>query len=513
MARAESWSPLDDRWYAPMGALVGSVAGVVLSQEAALRVSTVWSCATLISEAIGSLPLITYRQLPDGGKQRATNHPLYDVLHDAPNAVQTSPEFVSLLTMWALLRGNGYARIRPGPRGPVDTLEVLSPDVCRPELTQDGALRYRVRTGPTGGQWEVVNAEDIFHLRGPSLDGWMGLSVIAHARTSMGLALAAEEYGARFFGQGARPGGILSTDQKLRDDVVARTQEQWHGLFGGLENAHKTAVLEQGLKYQQISIAPEDAQFIATREFSVEDVARWFRVPLPLIGHTAKGQTGTGIEMLGLQFLTYCILPWLKRWEAAIRTKLILAPQVYFAEFLVDALLRGDTASRTAAYGSARQWGWLNVNEIRDLEGRNPVEGGDVYLQPVNMAPAGTVPDQQPAVLPGEGGLDGTARLRWFVHDAAGRVLRRESAALGRLARRCAAVGAESGDPWAAGVGEFYGEHAEFVRQALRLPADAAATWCAEQRAELVAKGAPLLTDEWEIARAADLAALALEGG
>lgn len=496
----------DDYWYRPVGAGALSAAGLPVTQETALRISTVWACATLISEAIGSLPLITYRRLPDGGKERATGHPLYEVLHDRPNATQTAPEFISLLQMWALMRGNGYARIRQGPRGPADHLDALTPDQCWPELTTDGTLRYQVRDAVTGRQ-SPVNADEIFHLRGPSLDGYSGLSTVAYARTSLGLASAAEEFGARFFGQGASPRGILSTEGVLKEGIANRAREQWQELYAGLGNAHKVAVLEGGLKYSPITMPLEDAQFLETRAFEVEDIARWYRVPLPLIGHMEKQTSwGSGIEQLGLMFLTYCILPWLKRWEAAIRGKLILAPQLYFAEFLVNALLRGDTKSRYEAYAIGRQWGWESVNSILEMENRNPVEGGDVRLQPLNMQPLGTPAPQQPA---GQPGGSQAAYLTFFVHDAAGRVLRREAAALGRLARRCEG---ESRDLWAAGVGEFYSEHAEFVRQAMRLSVRAAATWCAEQRAELVAKGAQLLTDEWEIARAEDLAALALGG-
>lgn len=516
--RAQSQpSPLDDFWYRPAGSLGPSSAGVAVTQDTALRISTVWACATLISEAIGSLPLITYRRTADGGKERATNHPLYELLHDTPNGGrQTAPEFVALLQMWALLRGNGYARIRSGPRGPVDSLEVLSPDWCWPDLATDGTLRYRVHDPLTGRQ-EIVNSDDILHLKGPSLDGIWGLSVIAHARTSLGLTIAAEEYGARFFGQGARPGGILTTDQQLKEATVKRIGEQWQELFGGVGNSHKTAVLEQGITYQPVAMTMEDAQFLATREFEVSDIARWFRVPEPLIGITSKGTVwGTGIESMGNHFLTYCLLPWLNRWESIIRAKLILAPQTYFAEFLVDGLLRADTATRYAAYAVGRNWGWLSVNEVRAHENMNPIDGGDDYLQPLNMQPLGAPPpppsgsgqtDSMPSGMPPD--MQGAALVRPFIRDAAARVVRREIGAVGKLRRQA------EGDPgaWDVALATFYSEHMDFVAEAMHLEPVVAYHWGLDQRAALMADPSLIESADWERERTDALAALALEGG
>jgi HK97 family phage portal protein len=522
--RASAPDPTDDFWYRPAGDIGGlGAAGVGVTQDSALRISTVWACATLISEAIGSLPLITYRRLDNGGKERAPEHPIYGLLHDTPNGgKQTAPEFVGLLTLWALLRGNGYARILAGPRGPVDSLEVLSPDRCWPRVAYDGTLTYEVRD-PFRGTSEVVNAEDIFHLKGPSLDGVWGMSVVSHARTSFSKAIAAEEYGARFFGQSARPGGILTTDQRLKEATVKRVQEQWHETYGGLPNAHKTAVLEQGLKFEPVSMSMEDAQFIQSQEFSVSDVARWFRVPEPLIGITSKGTVwGTGIESMGIHFLTYCLGPWIGRWQAAIRGKLILAPQTYFAEFLTDALMRGDTPARFGAYQIAAGGNapWMTRNEIRVRENMTPLDGLDEPLAPLNMGAAGAAdagPQQGGGQVPTDGltPAEQAADLRPFVRDAAGRVLRREVAALGKLARRTArGQGPTFADDaaWEGGVADFYREHALFVAEAMHLDVVTAANWCADQVDDLLDRPHLLDAADWEAGRADALAALALGG-
>jgi HK97 family phage portal protein len=381
-----SVDPNEERFWAALAPAAAS--GMSVSPETALRISAVWACVGLLAETIASLPFVMFKRLADGGRERDPSHALYRLLHNQPNAWQTAFEFREMLTAHALLRGNGYAEIVPGVSGAVEQLIPNHPDRVRVEDLPGGGFRYQVKQGD--GSERPVNAEDMFHLRGLSLDGVTGLSVVAYARESMGLSLAAERYGARFFGNDTRPGGILKKEGKLSPEAAKRLKDTWESAHAGVGNSHRVAVLEEGLEWQQIGMAPEDAQFLQTREFQAEDVARWFRVPPHMIGLTSKATSwGSGIEQLSMAFVTYTLLPWLQRWQQCVSRDLITKPDEHFAEFVVDGLLRGDTKSRYGAYAVGRQWGWLSVNDIRRLENMNPIgESGDQYLRPLNMVDA-----------------------------------------------------------------------------------------------------------------------------
>lgn len=485
----------DERWWGSAGAL--AAAGVRVTPEAALRASAVWACVRLISETIAALPVVTYRRLPGGSREPAPDHPNYDLLHQAPNREHTALEWLDGLVVNTLVRGNAYNRKVPGPRGPVDQLEPLHPDLVRPERLPNGQLRYQVRDQPGAAERPVLR-EDLFVVRGLSLDGMTGVSVVEFARESIGLALAAEGFGARLFSQDARPGGVLEVPGKLSAAAAARLQATWQAGHAGLGNAHKVAILEDGMSWKATSMTSEDAQFLQTREFQIADIARWFRVPLHMIGETSKATSwGSGIEQLSIGFVVYTLLPWLRRLEQAIMRDLMLAPRQYFAEFVVAGLLRGDTKTRHEAYAIGRQWGWLSVNDIRRLENMNPVEGGDAYLQPLNMAPQTAPPPREQRALLG-------AHYRLLVEDAAARVVRRESAAMSKAATRCAA----DAGAWRAAVREFYVEHVDYVAAALHLPRREAAGYAERQQAALLADGVAALAD-WERRCVGELVALA----
>ena len=381
--QASGWtSPL---WWGDVG---NSVAGVAVGPETALKLSTVYACVGLLSETIASLPLVVYRYLEnEQGRERARNHPLYTVLHDQPNETQTAIDFVQMMQAHALLRGSGYAEIVAGARGFADQLKPLHPDNVQKEKLSNGSIRYRVRDEQ--GHPRVLNSDSIFEVGGLSLDGWNTVSVVAYARDSFGHTLATEQYGGRFFRNNSRPGGVLQTDAKLSKDAAQRIGRDWESFHSG-GNQHRVAVLEQGLKWQAVGITPEEAQFLQTRELNAEEVCRWFRVPPHMVGLTSKATSwGTGIEEMTIGFLTYTLRPWLTRWRQAIRRDLILAPERYFVDFVVEELLRGDIKSRYDAYAIARQWGWMSVNEIRQKENMNAVTGGDAYLTPLNMTGSG----------------------------------------------------------------------------------------------------------------------------
>lgn len=494
--RAATLNPMDDRYFGTGS--VATAAGVRVTPDTALKVSAVWACAGIISDTIAALPLQVFQRQADGGRTVALTMPLYDLLHDQPNNLQTALEFKQLLTLHALLRGNGYAQIVPGPRGPVDQLIPIHPDRVTIERLPGGGVRYQVRQAD--GTNKPINDADMFHLRGLSLDGVTGVSVIEYARESVGLGLAAESYGARVFSQNARPGGVLKVPGELSDKAAQRLRTEWQLLHGGLNNAHQVAVLQEGADWEQTSMTSEDAQYLQTREFQAEDVARWFRVPPHMIGLTSKSTSwGTGIEQQTLGFLMFTLLPWLKRWEQAVSRDLIIATQTFYAEFVVDSLLRGDAASRNASYTAGRQGGWLTVNEIRQMENRNPVQGGDT------IAPL-TAPATQSAPAPGtQRGALLASHYRAFVADAAERIVHKEMTVMTKAARRTAA------DPatWRQAVEEFYADHAADVAAALHIGQVDAEHYCADQRTALLIGGAGVMSD-WQPRRANDLAALTL---
>lgn len=486
-APAQASSPLQNpQWW---GWGEGSIAGPAVGPDTALKVSTVYACTGLLSETIASLPLVVFRYLENqDGRERARNHPLYEVLHDQANATQTAFDFVQMMQHHALMRGSGYAKIMAGARGFADQLIPLHPDNVRKEKLTNGRIRYVVRDDNQGEK--AYNDEDIFEVGGLSLDGWNTVSVISYARDSLGLSLAAERYGSRFFRNDSRPSGILHTDKLLNDGAAKRLKETWESYHSG-GNQQRVAILEQGLTWQQIGISPEEAQFLGTREFQAEDVCRWFRVPPHMVGLTSKATSwGSGIEEMNIGFLTYTLRPWLTRWIQAIRRDLILAPQTYFADFIVEHLLKGDIQSRYNAYAIARQWGWLSVNEIRRYENLNPVSGGDTYLTPLNMSPAALTPKGE-----GEG------HYRLLVEESAARLVRREMAAIGRL---------PTDGQWMAGVERFFGDHTALVAQAMRISPGKAQEFCDSGLEQWLAIG-PVNEAGFEQRRVVELANLVME--
>lgn len=482
-----------------------AASGIYVDPLRALQNSAVWACTRLIAESIAMMPLIVYRRLPGGAKERATGHPLYSLLHDQPNQLQTAFVFKRTAMVQALLYGNAYARIVAGPRGPVDQLEPIHADRCRAEPLKGGGFRYLVR-GDDGIE-RPVNREDVFHLPGLSVDGISGLSLVQYARESIGVGLAAEGYSARFFSQGARPGGVLKYPGRLSKETAKRVRESWIAQHAGQGNWHAPAVLEDGLDWQMTGINNEDAQLIALLDWSTADVARFFNVPLHMVQLMTKSTSwGSGIEEMGIEFVMYTLLPWVTNWEQLIKKDLILAPETYFAEFLLESVMRAKLLDRYNAYAIGRQQGWLSRNDVRRLENMNPIPGGDDYLTPLNMEKLDTT---------GAGEASGgaaqpapTGHYYLLLYEAAARVIRKEVAAMRKAARRCA------GDPaaWQAAVDEFYADHTDFVRSTMGMTKMAAELYVAAQREALLARGAAVIED-WESRRVGELVALAMGAG
>ena len=368
----------------------GSVAsGVAVDELRAMQTSAVYACVRVLAETVASLPLFLYRREKDKNT-KAQEHPLYEVLHDLPNNEMTSFNFREVMMTSLLLYGNAYARIIRDKAGHVKELWYLNPqhmEVERDSTTK--RIKYTYYDDRDNKSY-VFKPEQIFHIVGLGYDGIKGLSPIDQAREAVGLALATEEYGARFFGNGARPGGVLEHPGAVKDPEKLR--ESWNKVYQGAKNSNKIAVLEEGMRYHEIGLSPEASQFLQTRKYQLNEICRIFRVPPHLVGDLERS-TFSNIEHQSIDFVTHTIRPWLVRWEQAIYKSLLNEQerQLYYAKFNVDGLLRGDFSTRMQGYATARQNGWMNINEIRALEEMNPVseeKGGNAYLVNGNMVAA-----------------------------------------------------------------------------------------------------------------------------
>jgi len=306
------------------------------------------------------------------------------LLHDEPNPEMTSFVFRETLMGHLLLWGNAYAQIIRDGSGKVVALYPLLPDKMKVDRTSAGELyyEYQTDTGPV-----ILRNYEVFHIPGLGFDGLVGYSPIAMAKNAIGIAIATEEYGAKFFANGANPGGVLEHPGVLKDPK--RVRDSWNAVYQGSGNAHRIAVLEEGMKFHSIGIPPEQAQFIATRKFQLNEIARIFRIPPHMIGDLDKSSF-SNIEQQSREFVKYTLDPWVSRWEQAIHKSLLKPDEKrqYFVKFNVDGLLRGDYESRMNGYAIGRQNGWLSANDIRELEDMNRIpedQGGDLYLINGNM--------------------------------------------------------------------------------------------------------------------------------
>lgn len=358
--------------------------------------TAVYSCVRILSEAIASLPLNLYKYTDTGGKERAADHPLYFLLHDEPNSEMTSFVFRETLMTHLLLWGNAYAQIIRNGKGEIIGLYPLMPDRMNVDRDDKGRLYYEytrstddARTTNSKDMMVRLSPSEVLHIPGLGFDGLVGYSPIAMAKNAIGLAIATEEYGSKFFANGAAPSGVLEHPGTLKDP--AKVRDSWTQTFGGSHNANKVAVLEEGMKYTPISISPNEAQFLETRKFQIDEIARIFRVPPHMIGDLEKSSFNN-IEQQSLEFVKYTLDPWVSRWEQAMVRSLLTKDEKkdYFIKFNVDGLLRGDYKSRMDGYAIGRQNGWMSANDIRELENldRIPAEaGGDLYLVNGNMVP------------------------------------------------------------------------------------------------------------------------------
>ena len=364
-----------------------STSGKNVNEFTAMQTTAVYACVRILSETLAALPLQLYRYTP-GGKERVYDHPLYHLLHDEPNPEMTSFIFRETLMSHLLIWGNAYAQIIRDRLGRVQGLYPLRPDkmtVCRDESGQI----YYVYTKTSDENPAIkpygqvpLRKDEVLHIPGLGFDGLVGYSPIAMARNAVGMTMACEEYGASFFANGASPSGVLEHPGVLKDP--AKVRDSWNAVYQGSANAHKVAVLEEGMKYQQIGIPPEEAQFLETRKFQLNEIARLYRIPPHMIGDLEKSSFNN-IEQQSMEFVKYTLDPWVIRWEQAMKKALFLPEEKkqFFLKFNVNGLMRGDYESRMTGYSIGRQNGWLSANDIREMEDMNPVpeeEGGNLYL-------------------------------------------------------------------------------------------------------------------------------------
>lgn len=474
--------------------LAGQTAtGLHVNADNALTYSAVFACIRVLAETLASLPFVLYER-QDRGKRRARDHYLHDLLADAPNPEQTAYEFRLDLMGHLNLWGNAYAEIQTNNRGEVIALWPLRPDKVEEITRVNGRLFYYYRKPDHTADW--IAGERIWHLRTMGKDGTRGLSPIALHRQGIALGMATEKYGSAFFGNNARPDGVLTHPGKLSKGAAGRLRDSWEAAHRGLDNASRLAILEEGLAYTQISVPPEDAQYLETRTFQKREIATIYRVPAHMVNDLERA-TFSNIEHMGIEFLSYSMLPWLVNWEQGVKARLLMPSERprYFAEFMTAALTRGDIETRYEAYSGAIQAGWLSRNDVRSLENLNPVEGLDEYLVPLNMIGIDEPPeepaarllfgrDAAPLQLQASDGqraeplletrqLDAATHrqalateFRPLFHDALSRTVRREVADVKRQARKSLkrAGGLSELLLW---LDDFYANHREFMARAL----------------------------------------------
>lgn len=369
-----------------------TAAGKTVNERSAMQLTAVYACVRILAEGIAGLPLHLYKCGKNGSREKAVDHPLYFLLHDEPNPEMTSFVFRETLMTHLLLYGNCYCQIIRDGRGQVAALYPLMPNQMSVDRDEKGQLYYTyLRSGEEADTMKkgtvYLLPEDVLHIPALGFDGLVGYSPIAMAKNSIGVGLACEEYGAKFFANGAAPSGVLEHPGTIKD--ITRLRESWNAIYGGSKNAGKVAILEEGMHYSPISISPNEAQFLETRKFQVDEIARIFHVPPHMIGDLERS-TFSNIEQQSLEFVKYTLNPWVCRWEQAL-TRSLLSPKEkreYSIKFNVDGLLRGDYQSRMNGYAVGRQNGWMSANDIRELENMDKIseeQGGDLYLVNGNM--------------------------------------------------------------------------------------------------------------------------------
>jgi len=462
------------------GGGVENLSGVRVTEDTALRFSPFWSGVTLIASGIGALPIALVRKTEEGRKE-ITDHPGLRLLHTRPNPFTSPMAFKETLQAHAITWGNGYAWIERSPNGDPVNLWQLPPNTVRPEIKElagDDVLMYRVQAK---GKEVFYLWEDVLHIKGIGFDGLIGYNLVQYATESLGAGIAAEQHAASFFGNSALPQIVLEHPTTIGDEAQERLRTSWQKTYGGVANANKTAIIEEGMKLNKVTVDPQVSQLLETREFSPKEVGRWLRIPPYMLGASDQGKATT--EAQGREFVTWTLMPWLTRWEEESSYKLLRTTEKADHSFKVRtaALLRGDLLTRYNAYRTGRQWGWLSIDDVRRLEDMTPIgeeNGGTVYLVPMNMGDASdpatfgsTASDSQDGNTQGEGQDDEPRMLqahRQLLEAAMARIVTKQVRAFRKAAKNPDRFG-----EWA---DKFYAELPAYFREVIGPVVEAAAS-------------------------------------
>ena len=466
-------SPWGDFWFQSVGSLTGS--GLRVDADSAMRLSAVYSCVRVLSESMAVLPFRLYRQKAGGGRAVVTDHWLYRLFAKRPNRFQTPFEWREMLQGHIALRGNAFCQIVEDGAGGIAELLPLHPDRVKVELLDNGSYRYRYTD--RAGQVQIFRRDQLWHLRGLSSDGIVGLNPIELQRESIASGMSAQEYGNRFFANDAKPsGGWIEFPGRFADTAAKQTfREGWQSMQGGA-NRGKVAVLEGGMKFHEVGVSNKDSQFLESRQFTVGDVARIFRVPPHLIGDLSKA-TFSNIEQQSLEFVTHTMTPWAERWESSIETMLLGPDLGLEVEFDFAVLLRGDAAGRSAYYHNGILDGWMTRNEARMREGLDPLPGLDEPLRPLNMVEESQAADE---LAENDGGADDAAQLPAPDPDMDARLVAIAKAAAERAARKELQVvkAAFRSDDWPTAMKSAYADHVRFVQSCMGCSHEEAQAYC-----------------------------------
>lgn len=478
---------LNPRWWVYDGlGIQHASSGMDVSPQSAMALSAYYACIHAIAEDTGRLPFVTFRQKNPRGREKLFEHPAYDMLMYRGNKNMSAFTVRELLTAWSLGWGNGYAQLFRKPGGQWYEMYPLHPSRVEPRLTADRELVYVIRPCSIEGQDDeiVLPSEEVLHIHGMGDNGYMGHSVASVGMESIGAALAAQKLTGKYFSNGMASTGVLEHPETIDEETLKRLRDQWRTHYQGLDNAWKPIILEEGMKFTQISVKPEDAQLLETRKFMVEDILRWFRMPAHKVGHLEHA-TYSNIEHQSLEYVTDTLTPWLCRWEQEVKRKLFANEPDVEAQFDVNELLRGDSAARGAYYRELWHVGSLSQNDIRDKEGLNPIPDGDSYFVPLNMVPTQfanrdprevqeSKPSEEKVPQPAGGGKPqpGTGRnandFRPLLRDACERIISKETKAVGRSAAK------HSGDEksWREWCVDWYEDHEVWVASIVHPIAD-----------------------------------------
>jgi len=493
-----NYGPADDFWYRPVSGV--TAAGLRVDAAGAQKISAWYRGRDILATSLAMLPLVTYRRLPDdAGRAAVPQHPLYDVLHRKPNGWQDSFQWRREAMYHLIDYGWAYADLVDGPRGFVDQLRPIHPTLVTPTQNASGLWVFTVRD-PKTGRTTTRTQEDTFFLRGAD-----GKGVLEYARDSLGLGLTLESYASKLFSRGTLTSGFIQIPGAANEGSLKNLAESYKTAMG---DWHLPKVLDRGATFQSAMLDPEKAQVILSRKFTVTDIARWLGLPPHMLGDLDRA-TFSNVEHQGQEFVTYSLGPWLSLWEFAINDQLILRPETYYAEFVRDALVRGDVATRWEAYVKGTNAGIVAINEVRTKENLPKVPGGDVPREPANIVGNRRSSDGTPPARRARPAEDEDDQAVAIATAAAARLLRKEVKAVQRLAVRHAA----NQDAFSVSVTDFYAQYAALVADTLAISQLDADGYCASQAAQVVSGDWIAALETWQTdAYAAGVAALALEG-